>query len=280
MVEKKKTAYWMTHLGLICGVVLIFFPVWVAFVGSTVSQDDIIYPPLPLLPGPHLIDNYANALFRGGPEGYAGASQVPVIRMLMNSAIMAFGIASLSVFVSMMAAYSLVYFKTRFSTLFFWLIFITLLVPLELRILPSYQIVSDLNLLNSYAGLILPLSASAIATFFFRQYYRSIPEELLEAAKLDGANSWKFFIDFLVPLSKTMIAAMFIFMFVYGYNQYLWPLIMTTSEKYWTVVMGLKMIYGGNSVDRYTYVILSLIPPVIIIVFLQRLFIQGLFQSK
>jgi sn-glycerol 3-phosphate transport system permease protein len=180
----------------------------------------------------------------------------------------------------MMAAYSLVYFKTRFSTLFFWLIFITLLVPLELRILPSYQIVSDLNLLNSYAGLILPLSASAIATFFFRQYYRSIPEELLEAAKLDGANSWKFFIDFLVPLSKTMVAAMFIFMFVYGYNQYLWPLIMTTSEKYWTVVMGLKMIYGGNSVDRYTYVILSLIPPVIIIVFLQRLFIQGLFQSK
>ena len=226
--------------------------------------------------GGEFFENYDRVLNRKG--GFT--KEITASGIFYNSFIMAFGIASLSVFVSMMAAYSLVYFKTRFSTLFFWLIFITLLVPLELRILPSYQIVSDLNLLNSYAGLILPLSASAIATFFFRQYYRSIPEELLEAAKLDGANSWKFFIDFLVPLSKTMVAAMFIFMFVYGYNQYLWPLIMTTSEKYWTVVMGLKMIYGGNSVDRYTYVILSLIPPVIIIVFLQRLFIQGLFQSK
>ena len=170
--------------------------------------------------------------------------------------------------------------KQNFLVFFFWAIFITLLVPLELRILPSYQIVSDLNLTNSYAGLILPLSASAIATFFFRQYFRSIPDELLEAAKMDGANSWKFFVDFLFPLSKTMIAAMFIFMFVYGYNQYLWPLIMTTSEKYWTVVMGLKMLGVGGSADRYSYIILSLLTPVLIIIFLQRLFIQGLFQSK
>jgi sn-glycerol 3-phosphate transport system permease protein len=162
----------------------------------------------------------------------------------------------------------------------FWIIFLTLLVPLELRIMPSYQVVSNLGLVNTYTGLILPLSASAIATFFFRQFYKSVPDELLEAAKLDGANSWKFFIDFLVPLSKTMIAAMFIFMFVYGYNQYLWPLIMTTDEKYWTVVMGMKTIFMSWGVERFSYIILSMIPPVLVVIFLQRWFIQGLFQTK
>ena len=151
-------------------------------------------------------------------------------RMFINSFIMAFGIASVKVIISSMSAYAIVYFRFRMAVPLFWLIFITLLVPLEVRILPSYQVVSDLNLTNSYTGLILPLVASATATFFFRQFYKSIPDELLEAAKLDGANSWKFFIDFLIPLSKTMIAAMFIFMFVYGYSQYLWPLIMTTDE--------------------------------------------------
>ena len=266
----------VSHSILILGVLLMIIPLWLVFASSTHTNSFIYNEGMQWKIGEEFFENYDRVLNRKG--GFT--KEITASGIFYNSFIMAFGIASLSVFVSMMAAYSLVYFKTRFSTLFFWLIFITLLVPLELRILPSYQIVSDLNLLNSYAGLILPLSASAIATFFFRQYYRSIPEELLEAAKLDGENSWKFFIDFLVPLSKTMVAAMFIFMFVYGYNQYLWPLIMTTSEKYWTVVMGLKMIYGGNSVDRYTYVILSLIPPVIIIVFLQRLFIQGLFQSK
>ena len=156
---------------------------------------------------------------------------------------------------------------------------ITLLVPLELRIMPSYIVMSKLNLVNTFAGLILPISASAIATFFFRQFYKSIPDELLEAAKLDGTNSLRFFLDFLIPLSKTMIAAVFIFMFVFGYNQYLWPLIMTTSEQYWTVVMGLKTMYGSIS-DRFAFVIMSMIPPVIIIIFLQKLFIQGIFQNK
>jgi sn-glycerol 3-phosphate transport system permease protein len=192
---------------------------------------------------------------------------------------MATGIAILSVVTSLMAAYGLVYFRIKYASFFFWLIFITLLVPLELRIMPSYIVMSKLGLVNSYVGLILPISASAIATFFFRQFYKSIPEELLEAAKLDGTGSWKFFIDFLVPLSKTMIAAVFIFMFVFGYNQYLWPLIMTTTEQYWTVVMGLKTMYGSIS-DRFAFVIMSMLPPVIIIVFLQRWFIQGIFQNK
>ena len=178
-----------------------------------------------------------------------------------------------------MAAYGLVYYRVKYSSFLFWIIFITLLVPLELRIMPTYEIMSKLNLLNSYTGLILPISASAIATFFFRQFYKSVPDELLESAKLDGANSWKFFIDFLVPLSKTMIAAVFIFMFVFGYNQYLWPLIMTTTEQYWTVVMGLKTMYGSIS-HRFAFVIMSMIPPVLIIIFLQRWFIQGMFQDK
>ena len=266
----------ITHSVLIWGVLLMIIPLWLIFASSTHSNSIIYNEGMQWKVGGELINNYDRVLNKRG--GFT--KEITASKIFLNSFIMAFGIATLSVIVSMMAAYSLVYFKTKFSSFFFWAIFITLLVPLELRILPSYQIVSDLNLTNSYAGLILPLSASAIATFFFRQYFRSVPDELLEAAKLDGANSWKFFVDFLLPLSKTMIAAMFIFMFVYGYNQYLWPLIMTTSEKYWTVVMGLKMLGVGGSADRYSYIILSLLTPVLIIIFLQRLFIQGLFQSK
>ena len=266
----------ITHSVLVWGVLLMIIPLWLIFASSTHSNSVIYNEGMQWKVGGELFENYDKVLNKRG--GFT--KEITASKIFLNSFIMAFGIATLSVIVSMMAAYSLVYFKTKFSSFFFWVIFITLLVPLELRILPSYQIVSDLNLTNSYAGLILPLSASAIATFFFRQYFRSIPDELLEAAKLDGANSWKFFVDFLLPLSKTMIAAMFIFMFVYGYNQYLWPLIMTTSEKYWTVVMGLKMLGVGGSADRYSYIILSLLTPVLIIIFLQRLFIQGLFQSK
>ena len=266
----------ITHSVLIWDVLLMIIPLWLIFASSTHSNSIIYNEGMQWKVGGELIENYDRVLNKKG--GFT--KEITASKIFLNSFIMAFGIATLSVIVSMMAAYSLVYFKTKFSSFFFWAIFITLLVPLELRILPSYQIVSDLNLTNSYAGLILPLSASAIATFFFRQYFCSIPDELLEAAKLDGANSWKFFVDFLLPLSKTMIAAMFIFMFVYGYNQYLWPLIMTTSEKYWTVVMGLKMLGVGGSADRYSYIILSLLTPVLIIIFLQRLFIQGLFQSK
>ena len=274
----------ITHSVLISGVLLMIIPLWLIFASSTHSNSIIYNEGMQWKVGGELIENYDRVLNKKG--GFT--KEITASKIFLNSFIMAFGIATLSVIVSMMAAYSLVYFKTKFSSFFFWAIFITLLVPLELRILPSYQIVSDLNLTNSYAGLILPLSASAIATFFFRQYFRSIPDELLEAAKLDGANSWKFFVDFLLPLSKTMIAAMFIFMFVYGYSQYLWPLIMTTDEKYWTVVMGMKIIFqesyeGGNLprvAERFSYIILSMIPPVLVVVFLQRWFIKGLIQTE
>ena len=251
-------------------------PIWITFASSTHDNGTILSKGMQWGLGNQFIENYDKVLNKKG--GFS--QEITASSMLINSFIMAFGIATLTVLTSLMSAYTIVYFRFKLAVPLFWIIFLTLLVPLELRIMPSYQVVSDLGLINTYTGLILPLSASAIATFFFRQFYKSVPDELLEAAKLDGANSLKFFIDFLVPLSKTMIAAMFIFMFIYGYNQYLWPLIMTTDEKYWTVVMGMKIIFMSWGVERFAYIILSIIPPVVVVVLLQRWFIQGLFQTK
>jgi len=273
-----------THTILFCGVLLMVIPIWIAFASSTHDNITILTEGMKWSLGDQLLKNYNEVLNQTG--GFS--KEITATIMFINSFIMALGIAIVKVIISAMSAYAIVYFRFKRATPLFWLIFMTLLVPLEVRILPSYQIVSDLNLTNTYTGLILPLVASATATFFFRQFYKSIPDELLESAKLDGANSWKFFIDFLVPLSRTMIAAIFIFMFVYGYSQYLWPLIMTTSEQYWTVVMGMKIIFmesyeGGNLprvAERFAYTILSIIPPVVIIIFLQRWFIKGLIQTE
>ena len=273
MIRNFPTA--INHFILITGLAVMIVPVWIIFASSTHTSLFINTNGLQFFLGDNFLDNYSRVLYK--KAGFF--NEITALNMFLNSFIMATGIAILSVVTSLMAAYGLVYFRIKYASFFFWLIFITLLVPLELRIMPSYIVMSKLGLVNSYVGLILPISASAIATFFFRQFYKSIPEELLEAAKLDGTGSWKFFVDFLVPLSKTMIAAVFIFMFVFGYNQYLWPLIMTTTEQYWTVVMGLKTMYGSIS-DRFAFVIMSMLPPVIIIVFLQRWFIQGIFQNK
>ena len=267
---------YLSHITLIAGVLLMIVPIWIIFASSTHDNITILTEGMKWDLGDQLIKNYDEVLNQKG--GFS--QEITATKLFLNSFIMALGIATLTVITSLMSAYAIVYFRFKLAVPLFWLIFITLLVPLELRILPSYQVVSYLHLTNTYTGLILPLSASAIATFFFRQFYKSVPNELLEAAKLDGANSWKFFIDFLIPLSKTMIAAMFIFMFVYGYNQYLWPLIMTTDDKYWTVVMGMKIIFMASTVERFAYIILSMIPPVLVVVFLQRWFIQGLFQTK
>ena len=279
-----KYAQIFAHIIIFCGVMLMVIPIWVAFASSTHENITILSEGMQWGLGDQLLKNYNEVLNQTG--GFS--QEITATKMFINSFIMAIGIATIKVIISSMSAFAIVYFRFKFATPLFWLIFITLLVPLEVRILPSYQIVSDLKLTNSYTGLILPLVASATATFFFRQFYKSIPDELLESAKLDGANSWKFFIDFLIPLSKTMIAAMFIFMFVYGYSQYLWPLIMTTSEQYWTVVMGMKIIFmegyeGGNLpriAERFAYIILSIIPPVVVIIFLQRWFIKGLIQTE
>ena len=272
------------HIVLFVGVLIMVVPIWIAFASSTHENITVLSEGMKWTIGDQLSKNYNEVLNQKG--GFS--KEITATSMFINSFIMAFGIATVKVIISAMSAYAIVYFRFRLAVPLFWLIFITLLVPLEVRILPSYQIVSDLNLTNSYTGLVLPLVASATATFFFRQFYKSVPDELLEAAKLDGANSWKFFIDFLLPLSKTMMAAMFIFMFVYGYSQYLWPLIMTTDEKYWTVVMGMKIIFqesyeGGNLprvAERFAYIILSMIPPVLVVVVLQRWFIKGLIQTE
>ena len=220
-------------------------------------------------------ENYLRVLLYQG--GFF--KEITALKMFINSFIMATGVALLSVATSLMAAYALVYYRTKYATFLFWLIFITILVPLELRIFPTYSVMAKLNLVNSYFGLIVPISASAIATLFFRQFYKTVPDELLESAKLDGASTWRFFIDFLVPLSRTMIVAMLIFMFVFGYNQYLWPLLVTSSEQYWTVVMGLKMM-SGSIVHRFAFVIMSMVPPILIIIILQKHFIRGVFQDK
>ena len=259
-------------------------PIWFSFATSTHDNIEIMTGGMKFLLGENFSQNYNEVLNEKG----GWSEEVTAANMFINSFIMAFGIATLKVVISAMSAYALVYFRFKLAIPIFWLIFITLLVPLEVRIFPSYKIVSDLGLTNTYTGLILPLVASATATFFFRQFYKTIPDELLESAKLDGANSWRFFIDFLLPLSKTMLAAMFIFMFVYGYSQYLWPLIMTTDEKYWTVVMGMKIIFTENyegvalprTGERFAYIILSMLPPVLVVVILQRWFIKGLIQTE
>ncbi len=197
-----------THTILFCGVLLMVIPIWIAFASSTHDNITILTEGMKWSLGDQLLKNYNEVLNQTG--GFS--KEITATKMFINSFIMALGIAIVKVIISAMSAYAIVYFRFKWATPLFWLIFMTLLVPLEVRILPSYQIVSDLNLTNTYTGLILPLVASATATFFFRQFYKSIPDELLESAKLDGANSWKFFIDFLVPLSRTMIAAIFIFM--------------------------------------------------------------------
>ena len=273
-----------SHIILFIGISIMVVPVWMIFASSTHTSSMINMNGLQMFLGDSFYENYLRVLLYQG--GFF--KEITALKMFLNSFIMATGVAILSVVTSLMAAYALVYYRIKHATLLFWIIFITILVPLELRIFPTYSVMAELNLVNSYFGLIVPISASAIATLFFRQFYKTVPDELLESAKLDGANSWRFFVDFLVPLSKTMIAAMFIFMFVYGYSQYLWPLIMTTSEKYWTVVMGMKIIFTESyegvalprTAERFAYIILSMLPPVLVVVILQKWFIKGLIQTE
>jgi sn-glycerol 3-phosphate transport system permease protein len=273
---ESKYSQFTAHIILILGIIIMIAPIWIIFASSTHDNLTLATKGLQLGLGDNLYHNYNNVIFARG--GFS--KEITILKLFSNSFIMALGIATLTVITSLLAAYTIVYFKVKLATTYFWLIFLTILVPLEVRILPSHQIVAELNLINTYAGLILPLVASAIATFFFRQFYKTIPEELLEAAKLDGVTSWKFLIDFIIPLSKTMITAIFIFMFVYGYNQYLWPIIATTNEEYWTVIMGMKIIFMRSLVTSFSYIILSIIPPILVIILLQRWFVKGLIHSE
>lgn len=272
----------LDHLILILGTLFMVAPVIVAVMTSTHTAADIHMNGLALTPGGHGEETYAKVLTRKG--GFTG--QVTGATMMMNSLILGVGFAVGKIALSMLAAYALVYFRFRFATLLFWMIFTTLLLPLEVRIMPSYQVMASLGLLNSYTGLIVPLLASATGTFYFRQFFKSVPDELLEAARIDGAGPFKFFIDVLVPLSKTMMAAIFIIMFVYGWNQYLWPMLMTTEERFFTLMRGIKQIlqvWIGSQIPDYNeafaLAVLALLPPVLVVVIFQRWFIKGLTES-
>jgi sn-glycerol 3-phosphate transport system permease protein len=273
---ESKYGQFTAHIILTLGILIMILPIWIIFASSTHDNLTLATKGLQLGLGDNLFNNYNNVIFTKG--GFS--KEITLLKLFSNSFIMALGIATLTVITSLFAAYTIVYFKVKLATTYFWLIFLTILVPLEVRILPSYHTVSELNLINTYAGLILPLVASAIGTFFFSQFYQTIPEELLEAAKLDGVNSWQFLIDFIIPLSRTMISAIFIFMFVYGYNQYLWPIIATTNENYWTVIMGMKIVFMRSLVTSFSYIILSIIPPILVIILLQRWFVKGLIHTE
>ncbi|MGQ5717795.1 sn-glycerol-3-phosphate ABC transporter permease UgpE [Pseudochrobactrum asaccharolyticum] len=270
------------HLILLAGALFLILPVVVAFTTSSHTAADIHSNGLSLSWGDNFTETYSNVLTREG--GFTG--QITGSRMLLNSLILGLGFAIGKIVLSMLAAYAIVYFRFRFATLVFWLIFTTLLLPLEVRIVPSYQVVSSFGMLNSYSGLIVPLLASATGTFYFRQFFKSVPDELLEASRIDGAGPVKFFIDVLLPLSRTMIAAMFIIMFVYGWNQYLWPMLVTTDESFFTLMRGIKQIlqvWVGAQIPDYNeafaLAVLAMVPPVLVVVVFQRWFIKGLTES-
>ncbi len=277
MVEKRGLSYWLIHLGLIAGVALIFFPIWLAFVASTVTQPEIVKPPMPLWPGDQFFENYSKALVSG--------VNAPVARMLMNSAIMAIGIAVGKIVISLLSAFAIVYFRFPFRRMVFWLIFLTLMLPVEVRIVPTFEVAARFGLLNSYAGLIFPLIASATATFLFRQFFMTVPDELAEAARVDGARPMRFFIDILLPMSRTNIAALFVILFIYGWNQYLWPLLITTDPQMNTVVMGIKQMFpSGDDIADWPVImatsLLAMIPPVFVVIAMQKLFVRGLMESE
>jgi sn-glycerol 3-phosphate transport system permease protein len=277
MVEKRGAGLWLTHVFMILGVLVIFFPIWLAFVASTVTQPEIVKPPMPLWPGDQLWENYSKALFSG--------VNVPVATMLLNSLVMAIGIAVGKIVISLLSAFAIVYFKFPGRNIFFWMIFLTLMLPVEVRIVPTYEVVAGFGMLNSYGGLIFPLIASATATFLFRQFFLTIPDELAEAARVDGASPMRFFWDIVVPMSRTNVAALFVILFIYGWNQYLWPLLITTDPEMNTIVMGIKQMFpSGDDVAEWPVImatsILAMIPPVIVVVSMQRLFIRGLVDSE
>ena len=284
MVENRPVATVLSHLVLVLGVIIVAFPVYITFVASTQTAEQIVQNvPMSLWPGDNFLNSYRFALF-GGVTEYG--TRVPAAApMLMVSLVSALTIALGKIAISLLSAFAVVYFRFPGRSLVFWMIFITLMLPVEVRILPTYKVVSDLGLLNTYAGLTLPLIASATATFLFRQFFLTIPDELVEAARIDGAGPMKFFKDVLLPLSTTSIAALFVIQFIYGWNQYLWPLLMTTDENMYPVVMGIKrMISGGDAATEWNAVMatamLAMIPPALVVFLMQRWFVKGLVDSE
>jgi sn-glycerol 3-phosphate transport system permease protein len=282
MVERSSYLTLLSHLILVLGVLIVGFPLYLAFVASTHTAQDIVQAPMPLLPGSNFWQTYRDTLFGGGS---GPGSSAPVARMMWVSLVTALVITFGKIAISLLSAFAIVYFRFPFKGICFWLIFITLMLPVEVRIGPTYQVVSDLGMLNTYAGLTIPLIASATATFLFRQFFLTVPDELVEAARVDGAGPMRFFKDILVPLSRTSIAALFVIQFIYGWNQYLWPLLVTTSEEMYPVVIGIKrMIAGGDAGNEWNIVmataLLAMLPPALVVIFMQRWFVKGLVDTE
>ena len=281
MVEDRRLGDAIAYVILTIGVLIVAFPVWLTFVASTWDAATVINGQMPLYPGPYFLENYNRILF----VGTSSTTREPVIGMMLNSFIMAITIALGKIFISVLSAYAVVYYRFPFRMAAFWIIFITLMLPVEVRIFPTFKIVSDLNMLDTYQGLAIPLIASATGTLLFRQFFMTIPDELLEASKIDGAGPFKFFKDTLIPLSMTTIAALFVIQFIYGWNQYLWPLLVTTKDSMQTIVIAIKkMIVTADALTEWQLAMatamLAMLPPVFVVIAMQRLFVKGLVETE
>lgn len=280
MIENRRGLDIFSHVMLIIGVLVVLFPLYVAFVAATLDDKQVFQVPMTLVPGGHLWENIRN-IWQGG----VGNLKVPFSLLLLNSVIMALAITCGKIAVSVLSAYAIVYFRFPLRSLFFWLIFLTLMLPVEVRIFPTVEVISNLNLLDSYTGLTLPLMASATATFLLRQFFMTLPDELLEAARIDGAGPMRFFWDIVLPLSKTNLAALFVITFIYGWNQYLWPILITSDASMGTAVVGIKsMISTSGAPTQWNQVmaamILTLLPPLAVVLLMQRWFVRGLVDSE
>src|SRR5688572_19282713 len=283
MVERRPGLDLLAHAILLIGIVVVAFPVYITFVASTHTTQEVVQQPMPLWPGAHLVENYTTALL-GTRTGSSG-STAAVGRMMFVSLVSALVITFGKIVISLLSAFAIVYFRFPFRMTVFWAIFVTLMLPVEVRIAPTYKVVADLGMLNSFAGLTVPLIASATATFLFRQFFLTVPDELVEAARVDGAGPMRFFKDILLPLSKTSIAALFVIQFIYGWHQYLWPLLITTDESMYTSVIGIKrMIAGGDAANEWNVImataLLAMLPPAVVVVLMQKLFVKGLVDTE
>ena len=281
MIERRPYLGVVRHVVLVAAIAAILFPVYVAFVASTLTFDQVLHVPMQLRPGDHLIENYTAVMTHGSEKG----SSAPVGRMMLNSLVSALVISIGKITISIISAFAIVYFRFPLRMFFFWMIFVTLMLPVEVRIMPTFKVIADLGMLNTYAGLTIPLIASATATFLFRQFFMTVPDELAEAARVDGAGPMRFFWDVLMPLSKTTMAALFVIQFIYGWNQYLWPLLITTDESMYTTVIGIKrMIVGSDSANEWNLImataILAMLPPALVVMLMQKWFVKGLVETE
>jgi sn-glycerol 3-phosphate transport system permease protein len=272
---------WIPHAVLLLGLALVLFPIYVALVASSLTLRDILASPMTLLPGAHLVANFREAL----TSGTMGTSGQGVARMMANSLVMALAIAAGKIAISLPSAYAVVFFRFPLRRLCFWAIFVTLMLPVEVRIIPTYQVAADLGLVDTHLGLALPLTASATATLLFRQFFLTIPDELADAARLDGAGPWRFFVWIAIPLSRTNIAALFAILFIYGWNQYLWPLLVTDSPAMTTIVIGIRQMIGTGDAQTAWHLVmatalLAMLPPVAVVLLMQRYFVAGLIEPE